>query len=133
MGLQYRKAKVKLGFREGKPEVYKLRQLIYPPIKEEDLVKYAANAAAIPPATMQACVEAIAQAIIYYAINGMRVVIPGFGGFYLAFRSKVAKTPEEIDEKSIRYVGLQFQPLSALRDVGNDTDDMVLDGKVYNV
>ena len=116
---------------EGKPTVYQLRQMVYPAISEKDLVKYAANAAAIPPSTMQACVEAIAQAIIYYAINGMRVVIPDFGGFYLAFRSKVAASPEDVNEESITYTGLAFQPLSELRDLVNNTGESVVDA-VYN-
>lgn len=131
MGIRYRKVATKLNMLEGKPTVYQLRQMVYPAISEKDLVKYAANAAAIPPSTMQACVEAIAQAIIYYAINGMRVVIPDFGGFYLAFRSKVAASPEDVNEESITYTGLAFQPLSELRDLVNNTGESVVDA-VYN-
>lgn len=131
MGIRYRKVATKLNMLEGKPTVYQLRQMVYPAISEKDLVKYAANAAAIPPSTMQACVEAIAQAIIYYAINGMRVVIPDFGGFYLAFRSKVATSPEDVNEESITYTGLAFQPLSELRDLVNNTGESVVDA-LYN-
>ena len=38
MGLMYRKAKVKLTYREEKPEVYKLRQLTYPAVIYDQLL-----------------------------------------------------------------------------------------------
>ena len=38
MGLMYRKAKVKLTYREEKPEVYKLRQLTYPAVTYDQLL-----------------------------------------------------------------------------------------------
>ena len=92
MALIVRKAKTRLTFREDKPEVHVMRRLIYPKVTGKQLVQYASNAAGIPPATMQACIEAIVQAIYYYAIRGMRVTFPEFGGFYLQVRSKTAKT-----------------------------------------
>ena len=70
---------MRLTFREEKPEVHVVRRLTYPKVTGKQLVQYAANAAAIPPATMQACIEAIVQAIYYYAIRGMRVTFPEFG------------------------------------------------------
>ena len=88
MSLIVRKAKARLTFREDKPEVHVIRRLIYPKVSGKQLVQYASNAAGIPPATMQACIEAIVQAIYYYAIRGMRVTFPEFGGFYLQVRSK---------------------------------------------
>ena len=77
MALIVRKAKTRLTFREDKPEVHVMRRLIYPKVTGKQLVQYASNAAGIPPATMQACIEAIVQAIYYYAIRGMRVTFPG--------------------------------------------------------
>ena len=59
MALYLRKAKMRLGFKEEKPEVNVLRRLTFPKVTGRQLVQYASNAAAIPPATMQACVEAI--------------------------------------------------------------------------
>ena len=88
MPILVRKAKMRLTFREEKPEVHVVRRLTYPKVTGKQLVQYAANAAAIPPATMQACIEAIVQAIYYYAIRGMRVTFPEFGGSYLQVRSK---------------------------------------------
>ena len=124
-GTVYRKAKMRLNFREEKPEVHVLRQLTYPMVTEKQLVAYAANAAAIPQATMQACVEAIVQSILYYAIRGMRVTFPEFGGFYLQARSKTARSEKELTADSFTFTGLAFQPLGDLRKLISDTDTTI--------
>ena len=51
MALIVRKAKARLTFKEGKPEVHVMRRLIYPKVTGKQLIQYASNAAAIPPAT----------------------------------------------------------------------------------
>ena len=122
MPILVRKAKMRLTFREEKPEVHVVRRLTYPKVTGKQLVQYAANAAAIPPATMQACIEAIVQAIYYYAIRGMRVTFPEFGGFYLQVRSKTARSSKELTADSFTYTGLAFQPLGQLRKLIADTN-----------
>lgn len=135
MGIVYRKAKIRLNYREEKPEVYKAVQLTYPPIKEKELLTYAANAAALPESTMKQCVEAIAQAIVYFAINGMRVVIPNFGGFYLKFQTKTAQTAAECTlEKCLKKTCLAFASATELRELISQTStSFVPDDAVYNV
>lgn len=135
MGIVYRKAKIKLNFRDEKPEVYKAMQLVYPPIKESDLLTYAANAAALPETTMKACVEAIAQAIIYFAINGMRVVIPNFGGFYLKFQTKTVQSLSECNlENCLKRTTLAFASATELRELISQTStSFVPNDAVYNV
>lgn len=122
MAIQVRKAKMKLNFREGKPEVNVIRRLTFPKVSEKQLVQYAANAAAIPPATMHACAEAIAQAILYFAIRGMRVTFPEFGGFYLKARSKMVETERECTAETFTFTGLAFQPLGDLRKLITDAN-----------
>ena len=77
-----------LNYRENKPTMYRLRQMSYPPIKEDELIKYISNSAHVPESTIKAAVAAIGEAISYFAINGHRVVIDGFGGFYLNVNTK---------------------------------------------
>lgn len=132
MSIQVRKAKMRLTFREEKPEVHVIRKLTFPKVTEKQLVQYAANAAAIPTATMYACVEAIAQAILYYAIRGMRVTFPEFGGFYLQARSKTARSEKELTAESFTYTGLAFQPLGDLRKLISDTNVVVRDAVYSN-
>lgn len=125
MAIQVRKAKMKLHFREEKPEVNVIRRLTFPKVSEKQLVQYAANAAAIPPATMYACAEAIAQAILYFAIRGMRVTFPEFGGFYLQARSKMTRSEKECTAETFTYTGLAFQPLGDLRKLITDANVVV--------
>lgn len=132
MGLIYRKAKVCLNYRDEKPQVYKLAQLTYPPIREEDLIKYISNSAAVPVSTVRACVAAITEAIVYFAINGMRVVIPDFGGFYLKVRTKTAKTEEDLTAENIIASTLSYVPVTELRKLIQETGTTVLDGAAYN-
>ena len=58
-----RKVASRLSFKEGKPQGYQLRQLVYAPIKEKDLIKYMANSANVPESTIEACILAIADGI----------------------------------------------------------------------
>ena len=131
MPILVRKAKMRLTYREEKPKVHVVRRLTYPKVTGKQLVQYAANAAAIPPATMQACIEAIVQAIYYYAIRGMRVTFPEFGGFYLQVRSKTARSAKELTADSFTYMGLAFQPLGQLRKLIADTN-VVVQTAVYS-
>ena len=86
--IKMRKTRSVLNYRETKPTVYQLRQLGYPPIKEDELIKYIANSSNVPESTIKAAILAIGEAIGYFAINGHRVVIDGFGGFYLNVNTK---------------------------------------------
>jgi hypothetical protein len=64
MGIvKMRKVASRLSFKEGKPQGYQLRQLVYAPIKEKDLIKYMANSANVPESTIEACILAIADGI----------------------------------------------------------------------
>ena len=85
--VKMRKAAQTLHFNEGKPQGYHLTQLVYAPIKEKDLIKYMANSANVPESTIESAVAAIADGILYYAINGHRVSFPGFGGFWCSLKA----------------------------------------------
>ena len=57
MGLvKMRKSQRQLTYMEGKPTVYQLRQLIYAPIKEKDLIKYISQSANVPESTIEAAI-----------------------------------------------------------------------------
>ena len=67
----------------------------------------------------------------YYAIRGMRVTFPEFGGFYLQVRSKTARSSKELTADSFTYTGLAFQPLGELRKLIADTN-VVVQTAVYS-
>lgn len=134
MGFVTRKSKVKLSYLEDKPEVYKLQQLVYPSIRYKELIDYISNSASVPRSTIEASVEAIVQAITYFAINGHRVVSPEFGGFYVKTRSKTAKTFEDARiEKVLKSVRLAYAPTVDLRDLLNGTSVTIKNDGVYQL
>ena len=127
-----RKAAMTLHYRESKPTVYKLRQLTYAPIKAKDVTKYIANSANIPTSTVEACVAAIAEGIVYYAINGMRVSFPELGGFYVGVKTKVAQSIEDLNvEDTLKACRLMFEPAPELRDALAEAGTEIVDSGVY--
>ena len=80
MGLSYQPKAITLSFKEGKPVTYKAQQVTYPTIKSKDLLAYAANAANVPLANIECCVQGLIEAIAYFCINGHRVVLPKVKG-----------------------------------------------------
>ena len=133
MGLvKMRKSQRQLSFMEGKPTVYQLRQLIYAPIKEKDLIKYISQSANVPESTIEAAILGIANGILYYAINGHQVTFPGFGGFWCSLKAKTAKTLAELDTKKVtKSLTLHFSPNEALRQVIAGSGTTIVDDGVY--
>lgn len=112
--IHYSISKQKLNFMEDKPEVFKLRQVVYPTITEKALVEYIANSASIPRSTVKAAVAAIGEAISYFVINGHRVNFGDFGSFYLKFRSKTAATEDELKADMVKHTTIGFQACTEL-------------------
>ena len=127
-----RKAAMTLHYRESKPTVYKLRQLTYAPIKAKDVTKYIANSANIPVSTVEACVAAIAEGIVYYAINGMRVTFPELGGFYVGVKTKCAQALADLEvEDVLKGCRLMFAPATELREALSEAGTTIVDSGVY--
>ena len=122
-----RRSAVTLSFREGKPTVYKLRQLIFPGIKHKQLVKYISNSAHIPESTVEAAIAGIIEGIIYFVVNGHRVVFPRFGGFYMGVKAKISHTAQECTvANSLTACRLLFAPVSELRELITDTGTEIM-------
>ena len=129
-----RKAAMTLHYRGSKPTVYKLRQLTYAPIKAKDVTKYIANSANIPTSTVEACVAAIAEGIVYYAINGMRVSFPELGGFYVGVKTKVAQSIEDLNvEDTLKACRLMFAPATELREALAEAGTTIVDSGAYTL
>ena len=132
--IKMRKAAMTLHYRESKPTVYKLRQLTYAPIKAKDVTKYIANSANIPTSTVEACVAAIAEGIVYYAINGMRVSFPELGGFYVGVKTKVAQSIEDLNvEDTLKACRLMFAPATELREALAEAGTTIVDSGAYTL
>ena len=121
MGLMYRKAKVKLTYREEKPEVYKLRQLTYPAVTYDQLLGMI-QIVGVNRAQTKAVVDALLQSLVHYMELGHGVSLGTFGSFKPTFNSKTVKTLDglEGDEalKTVKVKKIQFFP-------GGDFKDMI--------
>ena len=121
MALSYQKKGITLPYKEGKPVVYKAKQVAMPKIKSAALLAYAANADNIPVSNIESCVEGLIEAIAYFVINGHRVVLPEVGGFYLGVKSKAFELSENLNVKqAVQAVCPLFAPATELREQMND-------------
>ena len=98
MGLQYRKGKMRLQYRETKPEVYKAFQLTYPQVTYEQLVEEIAQSRGVNTNSTRAVVDALLNRLVHYMEIGHGVSLGTFGSFKPVFTSKVAQTYDEIEE-----------------------------------
>ncbi len=85
MGLQYRKGKVKLGYLEEKPEVYKAIQLTYPQVSYEQLVEEIAQSRGVNTNSTRAVVDALLNRLVHYMEIGHGVSLGTFGSFKPVF------------------------------------------------
>ena len=120
MGLMYRKAKVKLTYREEKPEVYKLRQLTYPAVTYDQLLDMI-QIVGVNRAQTKAVVDALLQSLVHYMELGHGVSLGTFGSFKPTFNSKTVKTLDglEGDEalKTVKVKKIQFFPSGDFKDM----------------
>lgn len=121
MSIKYRSVKFILNYRDEKPQVWKAQKLTFPVITEDALIEYIANSAAIPKSTVKACALSIAEAIIYFVINGHQVKFDSFGSFFLKVNTKTAKTLEECDTKLIKRMTIGFNANTQLSNIVNRT------------
>ena len=102
MGLSYQPKAITLSFKEGKPVTYKAQQVTYPTIKSKDLLAYAANAANVPLANIECCVQGLIEAINYFVLNGHAVQLEGLGSFSPRINSKTTQNPDEVGAEPSR-------------------------------
>ncbi|MBR0046251.1 MAG: HU family DNA-binding protein [Bacteroidaceae bacterium] len=117
MGIQARKAKMRLTYREGKPEVYKLRQLTYPAVTFTQLVSECANSCGVNPSQSKAVIDALVNRLVHYMELGHGVQMGDFGQFKPTFNSKTAHTLEETTLDTITVKKIQFYPGKAFKNM----------------
>ena len=117
MGIQYRKAKMVLNYRESKPEVYKMRQITYPTVTSDQLVQEISQSQGINTGTTKAVIDALTNRIVHYMSLGHGVSMGGFGSFKPIFTSKVAQSLEDTTLETLKKKKIQFTPHKALQDM----------------
>ncbi|MBR0045900.1 MAG: DNA-binding protein [Bacteroidaceae bacterium] len=116
MGIMVRKAKTRLTYREGKPEVYKLRQLTYPQVSYEQLCGMV-QIVGVNRAQTKAVIDALLTALVHYMEIGHGVSLGTFGSFKPTFNSKTAHTLEETTLDTVKVKKIQFYPGGAFKDM----------------
>jgi len=120
MGLQYRKGKMTLNYKEEKPEVYKLKQLTFPQVTFEQLVEECSVACGVNAAQTKAVLDALVNRMVLLMGIGHGVSLGRFGSFKPMFRSKTAKTLEEATADTISLKKVQFYPGKAFKQMLED-------------
>lgn len=106
MGIQYRKTKITLNYREEKPQVYKLQQLTYPAVTFAQLVGECSSSCGVNPAQTKAVIDALVNRLVHYMEIGHGVSLGSFGSFKPVFVSKAVPTLDEV-EKTIGGKGFK--------------------------
>lgn len=117
MGLQYRKTKVVLNYRESKPTMFKLSQLTYPAVTETQLINEISQSQGVSAPLSKAVIDALLNRMVHYMEIGHGVSLGKFGSFKPVFTSKVAETADEATEATIKGKKIQFYPGGAFRDM----------------
>ena len=116
MGMIARKAKMRLTFREEKPEVYKLRQLTYPQVTYDQLCGMI-QIVGVNQAQTKAVVDALLTSLVHYMELGHGVSLGSFGSFKPVFNSKVARSLKEVTLETVKVKKIAFYPGGAFKDM----------------
>ena len=114
--MMYRRAKVRLTYREEKPEVFKLRQLTYPQVSYEQLCGMI-QIVGVNKAQTKAVVDALLQALVHYMELGYGVSLGQFGSFKPTFNSKTARSLKETTLETVKVKKIQFYPGGAFKEM----------------
>ena len=114
--MMYRRAKVRLTYREEKPEVFKLRQLTYPQVSYEQLCGMI-QIVGVNKAQTKAVVDALLQALVHYMELGHGVSLGQFGSFKPTFNSKTARSLKETTLETVKVKKIQFYPGGAFKEI----------------
>ena len=112
--IQYNAQKV--GFMDGKRLVGKAQR--YTTIGYNEIVAYAAKAAAVPESSIEMSMDALFDAMNYFVLNGHSVQIPNLGTFSLGIRSKSTASEAEFTanfSQNLKNINIRFLPDSELK------------------
>ena len=117
--VKYIKRPYILGFKDGKPTVFKIQICRGRVIKDADFIAYAAQAANVPESTMITARHAILDAINYFVMNGHGVQLAGLGSFTPRIRVKAVNTEEEVKADTIKAKYIKFNPAGDILNLVN--------------
>lgn len=119
-GMTYFRKKMRLTYRDGKPEVYKIQVVRGNVIGKDSIIPYAAKAAHVPETDIELAMNAFFDAIDYFCSNGHRVEVNGLGSFGTVTNTKVARSVEECNTETITKRKIRMWPTGDLRTMGGN-------------
>ncbi len=114
--LQYRKVTRTLGYKEEKPEVFKIAQISYPQISFDTLVKEVAHAENVNETQTMSVIIGLMNRCSMYLGMGHGVSLGALGSFKPVVRSIVTQTEEDANANTITNKVVRFYPGKALKD-----------------
>lgn len=90
----------------------------YSTIAYNDIITYAAKAAAVPESSITMAMEALYDALSYFVLNGHSVQIPNIGTFSLSVRCKAADDMDSFASNfrnNLRQIKVNFLPSTELK------------------
>ena len=115
MAIIMRKAKVKLGFQEGKPTVFKGQQVIMPIVKFDDLCEEVAARSGVSQAQTRAVVNGLVDSLGMFLKVGHTVQLGDLGSLAPRMNVKCVKSAEEVTAETVQRLKVQFISGRALR------------------
>ena len=117
MSMKFIRSQRILGFKEGKPTMYKIAQLNYATVTQDELVNEAARSCGMNKTMMKAALEAIVDRVCHYVGMGHAVQIGEFGTVKPIFTSKMQKTADDLSADNVRSKKVRFYAGQRLKDV----------------
>lgn len=117
MPITYSKVKTVLGFKEGKPTVYKITQQTIPAVTFSKLVDEVAQSCAVNPAMSKAVVEAMINRMCHYMELGHMVQMGEFGSFKPTFTTKTQASADKLSAKNVKARKIRFYPGQRFKDM----------------
>ena len=114
--LQYRKVVRVLGYKEDKPEVFKLHQISYPQISFDTLVKEVAHSENVNETQTLAVITGMMNRCAMYLSMAHGVSLGSLGSLKPVVRSIVTQTKDDANANTITNKVVRFYPGKALKD-----------------
>lgn len=110
MALVYEKQKIKLNYKEDKPEVYRIKPVKQQPVSFDDLLSEVSNSCGVNRSQTKAVIEALIDRMTVFMNYGMLVKLGDFGSFKPTFNAKTGATADAVSADNVTRKKIQFFP-----------------------
>lgn len=129
MAMIIEKRAIKLGYKEGKPTVYKMAPTRQQNVSYEKLLDEVSNSCGVNRSQSKAVIEALIDRMTMFMDYGMGVQLGDFGTFKPSLQSKCKESEDELSSADVKrlkiryYPGKRFKNMLAQMSVTTFSDD----------